>query len=183
MHMSRIRFVPVLVVMAITLSLLFGGWELYRTYGLVLPLEDQLKQNQAVTTVESVVNGQERTIKVALTAVEDLQTTYESLATTIEESLGQQVKIDLVDQRNDALKQAFREVQPILYGGMAKGEFSQMIDGASQKLQAAGYQPTITMNDQNIFVQIKDGDKYLYEVLPYNTMTAEHLLVKGVTSL
>ena len=181
--MSRIRIVPVLVAMSLTVSLLFGGWELYRNFGLVRPLEQQLMADKAVTQVESVVNGSERAIKIHLKPVDDLQATYDGLEEVVTEQIGSNVKIDLVDQREESLKQAFRSVQPVLYSGIAKGDFTDMITQTEQELQKQGYQAKVSMNDHNIFVQIEKDGKYLYQVLPYGTATAFSQLMEGGAAL
>jgi hypothetical protein len=175
--MSRIRVVPILIIMAVMSSVLFGGWELYRKFGLVLPLEEQLKADQAVTTVETTVSGQQRGIKITLKPVSDLQQTYEGLEKKVTASFGQQVKIDIADTRNDELKAFYRDIQPTLYGGIQKGDYTQMIEQVGASAQQAGLQSNITMNDRDIFVQLQQGkDHYLYEVIPYHKLTAERLL-------
>lgn len=181
--MSRIRVLPVLVVMSLTVSLLFGGWELYRNFGLVRPLEQQLMADKAVTQVESVVNGSERAIKIHLKPVDDLQSTYDNLEQIVQKQIGPDVQIELVDQRQDALNRAYRSVQPVLYSGIAKGDFTNMIAQTEQELKAQGYQSKVSLNDHNIFVQIEKDGKYLYQVLPYGTATAYSQLLKGGVAL
>ncbi len=181
--MSRIRIVPILVIMSIALSVLFGGWELYRQFGLVAPLEQQLADNKAVSGVESVVKGQEREIQITLNKVDDLQDTYVGIEQTVQESLGKQAAIKLVDKRQEELKDTYQSIQPILYAGMAKGDFPKMINDVNKQATKAGLTAKVSMNDQFIFVQLeKAADQYLYEVLPYKE-TPAFSNIKGVTSL
>ncbi|MGZ4112090.1 MAG: hypothetical protein ACXVP5_06575 [Tumebacillaceae bacterium] len=174
--MSRIRFVPIMLIFMVSLSVMFGGWELYRKFGLVGPLEQQLAADKNVTHVESVVNGQDREIKVTLKKVTDLQTTYEDLETIIGAQMGSQVKIDLVDDHTQDLKNVYRSIQPILYSGIAKGDFEAMIQEAEKAAKASGSQGEITMDDHNIYVNVQKNGHTLYEVLPYKLLKLDGLM-------
>lgn len=180
--MSRIRIVPILVIMSIALSVLFGGWELYRNFGLVAPLEKQLADHEAVRKVETVVKGQEREIHITLNQVDDLQDTFVGVQDVVQQSLGKQATIKLVDNRQDELKDAYQAIQPTLYAGVAQGDFPEMISDVQKQAVAAGLNSKITMNDEFIFVQLEKADQYLYEVLPYQSTTAIRT-TKGVTTL
>lgn len=170
--MLRIRIVPVMVSLLVAFSLLFGGWEMYAKFGLVRPLEEQLKADPAVTQVESVVDGSDRQLKVTIKPVDDLQTTYENLEQIAQKALGSQVKLELVDTRGEDLNKAYREIQPILYAGIAKGDFPQMIQSAKQTVAKEGTKAEVSMNDKYIFVSMQRDGRYLYEVLPYQIGTA-----------
>ncbi|KEO84324.1 hypothetical protein [Tumebacillus flagellatus] len=177
--MSRIRIVPVMVSLLVAFSLLFGGWEMYAKFGLVRPLEEQLKADPAVTQVESVVDGADRTLKITVKPVDDLQSTYENLQTVAEQSLGSSVKLELVDTRGEDLKKEYQTIQPILYSGIANGAFPQMIQDAEKTASHDGTQAKISMNDQYIFVALQKNGRFLYEVLPYHEQTAYSLLQGG----
>ncbi|ASS75283.1 hypothetical protein CIG75_09985 [Tumebacillus algifaecis] len=178
--MSRIRLIPILAITCVTLSLLFGGWELYRNFGLVRPLEDQLMAAGTVEQVESVVNGQHREIKVTMKQVSDLQTAYEVVEKVVQEALGPSVTIDLVDRRQDQLQQTYQNLQPTLYAGIAKGEFPEMIKSMSAQAKLEGIESKISMNENHIFIELNQDGKYLYEVVPYQKLTA--FTLKGVSS-
>lgn len=182
--MSRIRWVPILVTLSITMSLLFGGWELYRNFGLVAPLEDQLQAHESVQEFETVVNGRSRAVKITLKQVDDLQGTYEGLEQTVHESMGEYVNIQVQDTRdkNENLQDIFRSIQPTLYAGIAKGDYPEMIAAAEASAEAAGVTGQISMNDKYVFVTLEKGDHYLYEILPYRPGTVEAAL-KGVSTL
>lgn len=167
--MSRIRMVPILAIVCVTLSLLFGGWELYRNFGLVRPLEEQLMATGTVEHVESVVNGQQRVIKVDMKQVPDLQAAYLQVETIVKDRLGSYVTIDLVDKRQDELRNTYRDLQPALYAGIAQGEFPAMIQKMNDQAKQEQIESKISMNDQYIFVELKKADHYLYEVVPYQS--------------
>jgi hypothetical protein len=180
--MSRIRIVPVVVSLLVAFSLLFGGWEMYAKFGLVRPLEEQLQADPAVTHVESVVDGNNRSLKVTIKPVDDLQATYENLEAIAAQALGSQVKLELVDTRGEDLKKEYRSIQPILYAGIAKGEFPQMIQDAQNALAKDGTKAQVSMNDKFVFVSLQRDGRFLYEVLPY-THAAAYDQLKGVQSL
>ncbi|WP_018133297.1 hypothetical protein [Effusibacillus pohliae] len=166
--MSRIRLLPTLLFFAAALTLLFGGWILYRDYGLVRPLKNELTGTRQVSDVEVKLNGPYKTIEVSLNKVPDLQTAYHSIKTTIGETLAPDVTIKLVDRRTPELESLFQSYQPMIYEGIAKGSFTDMIEKVQERGAKDGLdRAMVTMDHDNLYIQLEKGDRYLYEVIPY----------------
>lgn len=166
--MSRIRLIPTLLFCCAALVVLFGGWAVYRDYGLERPLEKQLTGTKQVQSVHVKLSGAQKTIQVALRQVPDLQTTYRSIKATVGETVSSDVTIRITDQRTPELETLFQSYQPAIYEGIAKGSFTEMIDKLQQRAAQDGLtRSVVTMDRDNIYIQLEKGDRYLYEVIPY----------------
>lgn len=170
--MSRVRLIPIVLIVLITLGVLVAGYQTYRHLNFINPLQSRLQQNKAVTSVQ-VVGGSPSVIRIGLKSVshldnEDLQTTYHRLMTLIQSTTNSNVRLEFADQRNKTLSSDYEQMQPILYQGLRNGTYTQMI--SQIKLQAAkdGIQSSITMDQQNVYVELWDSSNhYLYDVITY----------------
>lgn len=181
--MSRIRFVPVLVFLLATVVVLFGGWIAYRDYGLVRPLKQQLAATQNVQTVETVnLSGPQREIEVSMKKVPDLQTAYRSIKSAVSSKLKTDIAIKIKDQRTPELEAAFQSYQPLIYSGIAQGNYMDMIEKFQTHARKDGFtKANVTMDRENLYIQLEKGDNFLYEVIPYRSDSS--LPQQGVKSI
>ncbi len=171
-RLSRIRILPTVTALILTFAVLFGGLQIYRTYEVVQPLESQLAKIPAVQSVQVATGAQSPTVVIALAKVPDLQTTYTQIETEVSNSLGGPMNINLKDRRTPALASAYEAMQPILRQGIAHGDYVTMISQLEHA--AAGKQMTcvVTMNSQDIFIQLAQKSNYLYGIVPYTIMAS-----------
>ncbi len=168
--MTRIRLVPVIVIALISFVVLSGGWWAYRQYNVVNPLKDSLGHISGVQNVQ-VDTGNPYVITIKLGRVSDLQSTYQTILKAVSSVLGDplSVTVNIQDNRNQVLNNAYEALQPILAEGIAQGSYTEMISKAQQTAQQLHVDARITMDDQNIYLQLEQGSHYLYYVRPYTT--------------
>ncbi|GAX89779.1 hypothetical protein [Effusibacillus lacus] len=167
--MSRIRILPMLIFLTASLLVLFGGWILYRDYGVVRPLQKELISTRQVNAVDVRLNGSPKVIEVSVNRVSDLQTAYKSIQAKISNKLNAGVNVKMKDKRTPELEKLFQNYQPIIYEGIAKGSFTEMIDKVQSQGRKDGLDRTVvTMDSEYLYIQLERGDNYLYEVIPYN---------------
>lgn len=170
--MSRVRLVPVIFIIIITLSVLFGSFVAYRHFKLVGPLQSKLESIAGVK-VAQIDTGNPSQIVVQLGPVnklqnQDLQTTYDTITNKISGIFGSTTKLQIQDNRNAELSSTYENLYPILAQGIHNGNYIQMIPAYEQKANQAGIHAHVTMDLQNIYVQLWKGSYYLYKVIPYN---------------
>ncbi|MCL6453789.1 MAG: hypothetical protein K6T78_09300 [Alicyclobacillus sp.] len=165
--MSRIRLIPMIFIALVCLGILISGWQAYKRFNMVQPLKAQL---EAVAGVKNVVVdvGNPSTIQVKLGPVKDLQTTYDSILTKVDGQLGGTGAITLVDNRDSTLTAAWESLSPILYEGLRKGNYTEMISAFDTKAAKEGIRAAVTMDTRNVYVQLSKGSHYLYTVEPYS---------------
>lgn len=165
--MSRIRLVPMIFIMLVSLAVLFGGWQAYQRFNLINPLKTELQTIQGVQSVH-VVGSNPGVITVQLGQVKDLQTTYDALSQTITETLGSSQPVKILDHRNSILIQDEESLSPIILEGLAKGNYVEMILQVQQTAAKLGVQARVTMDSHNVYVQLEKGAYYLYDVQAYH---------------
>ncbi|GMA48733.1 hypothetical protein GCM10025857_00900 [Alicyclobacillus contaminans] len=170
--MTRIRLIPVVVIALVSLLVLFGGWWAYRKYNVINPLTESL---QHVTGVESVqVNpSSPSSISIQLGPVTDLQTTYQTISRAVEQVFGSgsSVAMTLEDHRDAALTNIYEtDMAPILAEAIQKGEYTQMVAMIQQKAKQLHVTAKVSMDDQNIYLQLQQGSYYLYHVRRYSAL-------------
>ena len=172
--MSRIRLVPVVFILIMTLSVLFGAFVAYRQFKLVGPLQNELQAIPGVQTAQ-VETGNPSLVKIKLGPVpklanQDLQSTYVKIVGIISGVFSGTNNLDIVDNQDQELTSAYESFQPILLEGIAKGNFVEMIAAVEQKASQAGIQARVTMDVHNIYIQLSKGNHYLYDVFQYTTL-------------
>lgn len=165
--MSRIRLVPVIFILVISLAILFAGWQAYQRFNLVNPLKSDLSHVSGVQNVQ-IDTGSPNLIRVQLGSVKDLQTTYSEISKTVSGALGGKQQVVIMDHRDDTLSNAFEvNLQPVLMEGLAKGNYTEMIASAEQTAAKQNIDARITMDEHNIYVQLSKDNHFLYSVMPY----------------
>ncbi len=170
--MSRIRLLPAISGLILTFLLLFGGYQVYRNLEIVQPLQAQLMRIQSVNNAKIQSVAQNPTVVVSLNKVGDLQSTYTKIQAVILNNLGNAVPITITDTRNAALSNAYESMKPILYQGIAHGNYVNMIGSFKKACRANGISCKISMNGQYIFVQLMQHNAYLYDIVPYSSKSS-----------
>lgn len=165
--MSKIRIIPTITALILTLAVLFGGLQIYRNYVLIRPLEGQLAQIPAVESaqIQSTSGGPEAVVQ--LRAVPDLQTAYRQISADIFAAFGGPVNIILRDNRSPSLVNAEEQLEPILLQGLAHGNYVSMIRQFRLEAAKLHIAARITMDTSHVFVQLSQGAHYLYDILTY----------------
>lgn len=162
--MSRVRLVPIIVVVVIAFAVLFGGWQAYQRFGVVQPLTSDLKTVPGVQSV-TIAAGNPSIIKVYLKKVPDLQTTYDRISNIVSSELSGSSDLELHDSRTGELAMAFESMQVVIRQGVSKGNYTEMITAIDDMSKQLGISDRVTMDEHNIYVQLSKGNSYLYDVI------------------
>ncbi len=163
--LSRIRILPTVTALILTFAVLFGGFQFYRTYALIRPLELSLQQVPFVQSATVVTSGASPQVDVSLGRVKDLQTTYDQIERRMTAVLGGPATVALTDRRTPQLTSVYESLAPILYQGMAHGDYETMIANFTKAARARGVAARVTMNVNDVFVQLETSAGYLYDVI------------------
>ncbi|WP_245630047.1 hypothetical protein [Alicyclobacillus acidiphilus] len=166
------RLVPIFVVAIFVLSILFGGWQAYQHFNLLNPLKRNLQQVAGVQTV-NISTGSPDLVQIQLGPFDklkngDLQQTYHAISTQIENRLGTNVSLQISDNHEGPLTQVF-ESSFVFYiqEGIAKQNYTQMVSQVAELAKKDGIDARLTMDSQDIYIQLAKGNSYLYRVIPY----------------
>lgn len=162
--MSRIRLVPVIFILVISLAILFAGWQAYQRFNLVNPLKSDLQKIQGVQSVQ-VDSGSSNTIAIHLAGVQDLQTTYTDISKTVAGSMGSSENVTLLDNKGEELTRIWEELNLGVFQGIAQGNYTEMVSSVEQSAKKQNIDARITMDQHHVYVQMAKGSHDLYEVI------------------
>ncbi|WP_188882245.1 hypothetical protein [Alicyclobacillus cellulosilyticus] len=163
--MLRVRLVPVILIALVTLAVLIGGWQAYLRLDFVNPLQTTLAKIPGVQSVR-VRPGTPAEVDIRLGWVPDLQTTYWRIEDVLGEAGSGNERIVLADHPNARLMQVFEYLQPTLQEGLAKQNYREMIADVEHLAAASGVKARITMDEHNVYIQLRDGSYFFYHIVP-----------------
>ncbi len=164
--MNQLRLKTVVFALLITLCLLLGGYYLYQKYYVRSGLEEQI--NQVVSAEEVKIDKQENppTVYVRSLEIKNLQSVYEKTAELVHRKLGPNYRIVFLDKRTPKLRSLYENSSFVIQEGIATGSFQEMHQKVLELADRKGVQCHLTMDSSNIYLEFKDDQGYLYEVIP-----------------
>lgn len=163
MNLQNLRWPVMVAAMAITVAALFGGSLLLKSQTVEEPLEALLKQSAKVESHRVERDGVKYVIHVKLKDVPDLAQTYTQLNTETSKVLkGIDFEIKLEDSRSPLLEEAYRRVNLYVQEALATGQYSAMADRVEEEAAKHGLTARMTVEGNRVFVQLHDGEAYLY---------------------
>lgn len=166
MSMRNIRWEYVLLWAFLALMVFTFAQYSYRIFRIERPLEKCLSEDPDVlrTDIKTVQN--KTAIKVSLRYVDDLSLTYKRIEDAVQDIIGQQdYEITLNDDSNEVLEEAYDSIHYYVEEARLRGNFGAMANQSNLVLRDMGIDEfKLTVNDNNIYVQLRLQDKYLYRV-------------------
>ncbi len=166
MPLHQIRLTTVIAAMVITLSLLLGGQYIYEKYILKQGLNQKVSQIVKVDEIKIAKQEKPPVVYIRASQIKDLQVTYRRLEKTVKEQLGPEYQIVLLDRRTSKLQTLFEDCQFPIQEAISTGSFQEMYQTVSQKARYKNVNYKISVDSYNVYVQFRDEEGYLYEIIP-----------------
>jgi len=156
----------IVIVALLSFFCVFLGQFIYNKYYLLNPLEKQL---QSLPQVQQVIieKTEESVVKVSLTKVSNLASSYQKIEKIVKKKIGKKAKIEIRGQPNDNLKEIERQMSFSLQEAALLGNYAHMdkkLQEIAQKNKLSKWK--VYLDQENIYIQLFDGNNYLYEVVP-----------------
>ncbi len=163
--MNQIKLTTVICALLITLCALFGGYYLYDKYYVGNGLREQI--SQVVTAEEINIEKQDNlpTVSIRSSKIESLQNAYQETAKVVYQRFGPECNIVFLDERTENLSLLYEECSFIIQEGIATGEFQDMRTKVLSLADEKGVLCHLTMDSSNIYLELRDEQGYLYEVV------------------
>ncbi|APC08216.1 hypothetical protein [Neomoorella thermoacetica] len=168
MHFKGWRLHFVLLAALLSLCLLTGGQWAYQHFGQEKPLARALEAVPGVQGVQITSGTSGLEVGVTLGQVADLQQTYKQLEKVIQGIYGQQpVKVVIKDNPSPVLDRLWQASQYSVYEASVRGNFTTMATSIAQLASKAGVPDyAINIDERNIYLQFRQGQNYLYRIIP-----------------
>ena len=165
MDFKNIRWPMVAIVLVATVAALGLGQLLYHFQTVDRPLKAFLAGNPEVKSF-NVQNGVDGTvIEVKLGPVSDLRSTYTELEKGLEKVSKAPAKIVVTDDRDALLEQAYYKMHFAIQESLQRGTFTAAEDAVAREAAAAQLKTArLYVDSDRVYLQLADGDHYLYEV-------------------
>ncbi|HHY47342.1 MAG TPA: hypothetical protein GX506_08620 [Firmicutes bacterium] len=169
--MKRFKGLNILVIIiafGVTFAGLVGASGIGYRLGTERPLESFLKSRPYVSRYRTINAGQGMRLEIEMGRGADLPSAYRELVDGVYRITGNRnVQLVLHDRRDQHLSQAYHEMHFAIQEAIVTGQFTLMnsrLHAIAGRYGIARY--SVTVDAGNIYVQLADGDHYLYEVVP-----------------
>jgi hypothetical protein len=165
--MKKFKWQVAVLAFMLTLGAAVGIVKLRQRQMVNEPLYERIGSLTGVKAVDLCQEEGQLVVQVQLAYVQNLATTYQALTAELNQLLApDSYRLEIVDARNSLLTDALFTVSPALYEGEQRGNFTEMgksIAAALAELEITEHR--LTVDKTHIYLQIKAGDAYLYEVV------------------
>lgn len=167
MEFKNYRLSVVGLVALITLALLLGGWHLYIRQTVDRPLAQLFSGKPEILEYKLNRETVPPRLTMKLGPVDNLQESYLSLYEKARTYLGEDLEMVVLDERNQRLEEAYRQVSFSIEEAIARGNFTEMAEAIRQKGRELQLDKTeVAIDKQFLYLHLRDGDNYLYAVAP-----------------
>ena len=174
-HMKKFKWPVAVLAFILTLALSVGLVYVRQRQLVNEPLLKRINEFETVKSVELQDDGGIQVVSVTLNYVDDFSVAHSELNEEIERLLGKErYRLEILDERNDALEAAFVAVHLALYEGEHRGNFTEMGGKVSEALVPLGFSEHKVIVDQEyIYLQIRQDDAYLFEIIKRESRVRE----------
>lgn len=165
----KIRLVPVILSLIITLLVLFGGWWVYESVHIKQPIGALLDKAAHVTDYSIEVRPNHITVEVQVDAAFTLKGHYIDLLEQIKEATRHQnVTLTLKDEPDEVLLARWNELYFTLAEGIHTRNYRTMLDRLEEVAQEETVRLQVAMDREHLYVFLQESESgaSLFQALP-----------------
>jgi len=166
----KLRITPILLTVAASALILFGGWVLYNQFAVEAPLQKAVNQISGIASADAPKMDKERVaLRVTLEPNANLKAVYDSINKQGKSSIGNrelQLSIDNATS-SERLEKLWSTVLFTVAESMETKRYSDIPVAMDKLAQTnSGIKVVTEMDQTNVYVTIKDETSSKYVVLP-----------------
>jgi len=162
----KIRALPVLLSLILTLGFLFGGWFMYQQFYVQQPIEEFIKSKPEVILKEMDIHKVPITVDLDFKDPTLFAMDYKEVKQFIENKTNKKVEIR-IPIAGDEMKKLWEEEYFFIAEAIKKQEYSQIPKIIEKMEKERQLEKSVTrMDEENIYVFLQKGSDHLYAVLP-----------------
>ena len=164
----KLRLLPIIIAVCCTGIILFGGWYFYNRVALENPLQQVVVRVPGVEQAQTELTKNRVTLNLTLTDQANIRDLYTTITTEGASIIGKRkVDLNLVSPSSSALEQWWSSALFYVAQAMETRQYSEIpkvLEARSTEL--SGLKVATEMDEHNVYVQLTDGDKIKYVILP-----------------
>lgn len=164
----KLRIGPIVLSVAISALVLFGGWFLYQQWAIERPLENIVKGYEGVKNVRLEIKPDELAVKLDLVPGTDLGRLVRQIEKDGKEQIGSRtLKLDVQDNSSPALDELWEKALFTVAQAMENKQYTD-ITAALQQMEQANDKVTATaeIDNDNVYITLTDGQDSKFIILP-----------------
>ncbi|NHN28678.1 hypothetical protein [Paenibacillus agricola] len=164
----KLRFLPILLSVAISATLLFGGWFAYQSVAMESPLSSIASQTPGVKLVNTHISSEEVLIELNLEPGTSLREVYSRIQTEGSTLIGKkELKLKVLNDSTPKMDQWWSSALFDVAQAMETKQYTQIPKTLQARtLEADGLKVATEMDDKYVYIALTDGGKSKYLMLP-----------------
>ncbi|MEX2460365.1 MAG: hypothetical protein WD469_03550 [Paenibacillaceae bacterium] len=164
----KLRLIPILITVAASSALLFGGWFFYHSMVMENPIKAVILGVQGVNQVTTDINSKQVSIDLDLGKDADLRNLYSTISTEGASLLrNRELKLNLESQSSPELEQWWSTALFEVAQAMDTKHYAVIPETLKNKaLGMPGLAVETAMDETNVYVRLTDGENSKYIILP-----------------
>lgn len=168
MHKFKTSYVVIIASFVGTFLLLFGAFHSYQYFGFTKPLKQAIIDDLSLDEHNIIIDKKAKMIDIEY-KTDNLKDDFQKVQTTVGQyNQAADYSIRFIDQRDDQINQAYEELSFYLYEILETKHYREFDNLQSQLASPQSLQ--IEMDEKFIYLNLKNGEHYLYEIIPRNQM-------------
>jgi len=171
--MKKLKIVPIAITAALTAVLLFGGWFAYRHYGIEKPLDKAAASIPGVEAANIETTGTLVRVSVELDSDADLGEVYRKIKQDGAQQIGsRQLELKVTAPGSELLDKAWSYSLFDVAEAMENRKYSSIREAMAElSKQFPGVEATTDIDENNVYISLKEGDRAKFVVLPRQPAT------------
>jgi hypothetical protein len=166
----KLRLLPIAISVVISTVVLFGGWFGYHSFAVENPLLSIVQGVPGVKDAQIDLKSDEVDVNLKLdpNAGASLRQVYQAIVTQGSSIIGKRaVKVNVTNESSAALDHWWSSALFDVAQAMETKQYASIPKVLNQhKAELPGLSVSAEMDDYNVYVQMTDGDKSKYVILP-----------------
>jgi hypothetical protein len=164
----KLRLIPILITVAVSSALLFGGWFFYHSMVMENPINKVILGVQGVKQVTTNINNTQMSIDLKLNKDADLRNLYTTISKEGASLLqNRELKLNLESQSSPELEQWWSTALFEVAQAMDTKHYANIPQVLNARVQQIpGLTVTTEMDNTNVYVRLTDGVNSKYIILP-----------------
>ncbi|MNW32675.1 hypothetical protein D3C74_96210 [compost metagenome] len=164
----KLRIVPIVVSVAVSALLLFGGWYAYRQWAVESPFEKMVESYNGVHQVQLDINQTQVIAKLELTTGSNLGELVRQMEKDGKQWIGdRELKVEVKDSAPETLNDLWEEALFPVAQAMENKQYTEITTTLDQ-LQTKNNSVTASadMDENNVYITLTDAQGSKYIILP-----------------